>query len=118
MSLIDLPDDAQIDIRLHGVDVRHQLSRVPGLRWYAVVYTAPPPPPRSSPWDYMDDGPGGDPEIHTEDFAEAVAWIRETAAAHIARKKAEEDAAEAAHAQAEKEARNARRRARAAAKRA
>lgn len=109
---IRIPSDADVTITLYDAGVQNHLSRVRGQTdWYAVVETTPPSARFASPWDYQDDGPGG-PELHTADFVAAVEWIRETAAAHLARQRAEADAAEAAHVQAEKEARDARRRAR------
>ena len=106
----DLPADAEITIRLADAGVANHIARMAHRDdWYAVVETTPPSVRFASPWDYKDDGPAG-PELHTPDLAEAVAFVRDTASAHLARVAAERAAAEADLEKAAKEARNARRR--------
>ena len=106
--ILDLPDDCGVAITL-PVGVANQITwQSADRRWWANLSDFTPDPTRS-PWDYMDDGPSG-PELHTPDLAEAVAFVRDTASAHLARVAAERAAAEADLEKAAKEARNARRR--------
>ena len=113
----ELPADAAVTIHLADAGVANHIVRLAHRDdWYAVVETEPPSARYASPWDYKDDGPSG-PELHTPDLAEAIAFVRDTAAAHLARVEAERAAAEADLEQAAKEARNARRRTRRAAQR-
>lgn len=106
--IVDIPSGARVTIAVEGVALSHSIS-LNGDQWHANVVTKTPSRHRS-PWDYMDDGPTG-PEIRTANLTEAVTWVRETAAAHLAKEQAELDAKDAELEQAAKEARNARRRA-------
>lgn len=106
--IVDIPSGARVTIAVEGVALSHSIS-LNGDQWHANVVTKTPSRHRS-PWDYMDDGPTG-PEIRTANLTEAVTWVRETAAAHLAEQQAERDAEDAERERAEKERRNAKRRA-------